>query len=247
MKPEMELHEIPRGNTCRGVNRAIVEYLLASVGCKEEKAFLDIPCGDGALVSTLRRFFPKAIVKGSDVRKPKTELAGDFEQVDASQPFSVFSGMKFDVVTSVSGVMEFDNTLQYLKYCKAHLQDDGLLLLTNDNIVTVRDRIAYLLFGKVIPYALFVTQGQHTWKVIPLHNLIRILQDAGFTVKKIQYVSIRVKDYLFLPLALLLYPAQYLYMQFTKNAMARPMRHALYPFASLLYRHYILVCKKSAD
>lgn len=240
-----ELEQIPRGNTCRGVNRALIEILLASGRKNERISFLDIPCGDGAFVSTLRRFFPDAFVKGADVQKPKLELAQNFEQVDASRPFSVFSGEQFDVISSVSGVMEFDNTLQFFGQCKAQLKEDGLFLVTNDNIVTVRDRIAYLLLGKVMPYALFVTQGQHTWKVIPLHNLVRILEDAGFEVRKIQYVSIRAKDFLFLPLALMLYPLQFLYMQFTKNAMPVRTRHALYPFSSLLYRHYVVVCGKS--
>jgi 2-polyprenyl-3-methyl-5-hydroxy-6-metoxy-1,4-benzoquinol methylase len=247
MPSDLELSQIPRGNTCRGVNRAVIEYLIEMGGNYDGKSFLDIPCGDGALMKTLRYFFPKADVKGCDYRQPKHPMERDFEQVDASRPFSVFSGQQFDVLTSVSGVMEFDNTLQFFGQCKAHLKDDGLFLLTNDNIVTVRDRIAYMLLGKVMPYALFVSQQQHTWKVIPLHNLIRILQDAGFSIQKIQYVSIRAKDLLFLPFALILYPVQFLYMHFTKNAMPRRMRHTLYPFASLLYRHYIVICKKQTQ
>lgn len=246
MKKDLPLDHIPRGNTCRGVNRAIVEYLLQSRNKGDEKTMLDIPCGDGALISSLRLFFPKAVVRGCDVRMPKIVSPDDFSLVDASRPFTVFPGTKFDVVFSVSGVMEFDNTLQFFTQCKDHLRDGGLFLVTNDNVVSIRDRIAYFWLGKVRPYQLFVTQDQHTWKVIPIHNMVRILQDSGFGIREIRYVSLRPKDYLMLPLALLVYPVQFLYMQFAKTRMSVAMRHEMYPFRSLIYRHYIIVCEKVA-
>lgn len=57
-------------------------------------------------------------------------------------------------------------------------------------------------------------------------------------------MSLRPKDYLMFPLALLVYPIQFLYMQFKKSRMPVAMRHEMYPFRSLLFRHYIIVCEK---
>lgn len=162
------------------MNKAIIEYLLQSGDKYDDKAILDIPCGDGALMSSLRLFFPEAVVRGCDIQMPKGVSVNDFSLVDASRPFKVFPDAKFDVIFSVSGVMEFDNTLQFFVQCKDHLRDDGLFLVTNDNVVSIRDRIAYFWLGKVRPYQLFVTQDQPTWKVIPIHNMVRILQDSGF-------------------------------------------------------------------
>lgn len=142
--------------------------------------------------------------------------------------------------------MEFDNTLQFFSQCKDHLRDGGLFLVTNDNVVSMRDRIAYFWLGKVRPYPLFVTQDQPTWKIIPIQNMLRILQDAGFRIKEIRYVSLKPKDWLMLPLALLVYPVQFLYIQFNRSKMPRAQRHATYPFRSLLWRHYIVVCEKVA-
>ena len=142
--------------------------------------------------------------------------------------------------------MEFDNTLQFFVQCKDRLREGGLFLVTNDNVVAIRDRIAYFWLGKVRQYQLFATQGQPTWKVIPLHNMVRILQDAGFKIREIRYVSLRLKDWLMLPLALLVYPIQFLYMRFTRTKMPIAMRHEMYPFRSLLCRHYIIVCEKLA-
>ena len=188
MHRDPRLDQIPSGCTCRGVARAIIEYLLQSGDDADGKTMLDIPCGEGALISSLRLFFPKAVVRGCDVRMPKTVSPDDFSTVDASRPFTVFPGTKFDFVFSVSGVMEFDNTLQFFARCRDHLRDGGLFLVTNDNVVAIRDRIAYFWLGKVRQYQLFVTQGQPTWKVIPIHNMVRILQDAGFRIREIRCV-----------------------------------------------------------
>lgn len=113
MRKDPRLNQIPRGCTCRGVHRAIIEYLLESGDDADGKTMLDIPCGEGALISSLRLFFPKAALRGCDVRMPNTLFPGDFSPVDASRPFTVFPGTKFDFVFSVSSVMEFDNTLQF--------------------------------------------------------------------------------------------------------------------------------------
>ena len=237
---------IIRGNTCRGVNKAIIEYLLRSGEKYDGKAMLDIPCGDGDLMSSLRQFFPKAVVKGCDVQMPRTMSTDDFSRVDANHPFKVFPDTKFDVVLCVSGVCEFDNTLQFFTQCKDHLTDDGLFVVTNDNAMSLRDRIAYFWLGRHVVYGLFVMQEHCSWKMIPVSNMVRILQDSGFRIREIRYVSVKKKDYLMLPLALLVYPIQFLYMRFRRSGMPVAMRHAMYPFRSLIFRHYIIFCEKNS-
>ncbi len=165
--------------------------------------------------------------------------------MDASRPFTVFNGKQYDYILSVSGVMEFDNTLQFFENCHKHLVNGGRFVVTNDNVVSVRDRIVYLLFGKVRQYRLFVTQGEGTWKVIPIHNLVRIIKDAGFQIREIKYTSFSMKDWPLIPFAILLYPIQLLHMWRNKTKMPWAERLALYPFKSLLYRHYVILCEKS--
>ncbi len=114
MNLKISLTEIPRGNTARGVLRAIIGYLVNTGLTWHGKNILDIPCGQGDLIATLRQFFPGARVLGCDVQAPQTISPTDFALVDASRSFHVFPPTKFDLVLSVSGVMEFDNTLQFL-------------------------------------------------------------------------------------------------------------------------------------
>ncbi len=246
MNLKISLTEIPRGNTARGVLKAILGYLVNTGLTWHGKNILDIPCGQGHLIATLRQFFPGARVLGCDVQAPQTISPTDFALVDASRSFHVFPPTKFDLVLSVSGVMEFDNTLQFFEQCKNHLNVGGMFLVSNDNLMSVRDRLSFFWLGKFSQYHIFTQQRQPTWKVITIYNMIRILQDAGFTIKEVRYCSVRGKDYLMLPLALLIYPVQWVYVQFAKHAMPLALRHAMYPFSCLLYRHYFIVCEKPA-
>ena len=91
---------------------------------------------------------------------------------------------------------------------------------------------------------MFVDIDAPTWKVIPLYNLMRILTMAGFRVRRLQYVSAGWKDWLLLPLALLVYPLQLLYIRLTRNPMPLSQKHRMYPFRSLLCSHYVVVCDK---
>jgi SAM-dependent methyltransferase len=241
----MELGSIPTGMTCIGVHRAVVEHLLHEDGAASEKRILDIPCGNADLMWSLRSFFPRAQVRGCDLAKPPTLNEEDFAHVDASRPFQVFSEAKFDCILSVSGVMEFDNTLQFFETCHAHLNDGGRLIVTNDNVAAMRDRVLYFFLGKTRRFQMFVDTDAPTWKVIPLYNLLRILGMAGFRVHRVQYVSTGWKDWLLLPLALLVYPVQWLYIRLTRNPTPLEQKRRLYPFSSLVCPHYVVFCDKA--
>ena len=242
----MEMASIPTGMTCAGVHRAVIEHLLQEDGPASEKRILDIPCGNADLMWSLRRFFPGADVRGCDLAKPPTLDDSDFSEVDASRPFHVFPEGRFDRILSVSGVMEFDNTLQFFETCHAHLHDDGHFIVTNDNVVAMRDRLMYLFLGKTRRFQMFVDLEAPTWKVIPLYNLLRILQMAGFRVRSLQYVSAGWKDWLLLPLALIVHPVQSLYVRLTRNPMSLAHKRHMYPFKSLLCSHYVVFCDKVA-
>jgi cyclopropane fatty-acyl-phospholipid synthase-like methyltransferase len=244
MPKDPRLNTIPRGNTSHGVHQAIIEYLLQSGNSWEGKAMLDMPCGEGSFLSSLRLFFPKARLYGSDLQKPTNIEQSAFSQIDANHPFTVFPGIKFDCIFSISGVMEFDNTLQFFTQCRNHLGDGGIFVVTYDNVAGIRDRFSYFWFGKPKQYSLFVIQEQPTWKVIPLSNMLRILQDAGFRIQKIRYVPLRLKDWWALPVALVIYPIQLLHMRRVRTSIPEHLRTEMYPFRSLLSRHYFIVCEK---
>ncbi len=236
-----KLARIPRGNTCPGVNREIIEILLEREFAPT--ALLDVPCGAGDFLRTVKDFFPNCETFGADIRPPEQDFPGRFMQLDAqSDDLFQISG-KPDAITCISGVMEFDNTLAFFDKLRGNLSENGVLIVTNDNLVAVRDRVLYLLFGRFRQYRRFIGSDQPTWKMLHLQNLLRILKDANFEKVEIRYAPVVSGDWMWLPLALILYVFQVIYFHLAETETTFAEKSALYPFAALLSRHYVVVCR----
>jgi hypothetical protein len=238
-----DLASVPRGNTSPGVNREIVKYLLSLSEDFTGQSFLDLPCGEGSFLQAVKDFFPNVKTVGGDVHSPPTVFPHQFWQIDAQRNFSLETGQKFKVITCISGVMEFDNTLSFFEELKKNLVADGLLIVTNDNLLSVRDRFLYLFFGRFRQYRLSIPETKPTWKIIPLQNLLRILTEGGFETTEIKYVAPKKAEWIWLWLALPIYLFQSLYLRFGEKEIPFAEKRKLYPFLSLLSRHYVLICR----
>ena len=243
MPDSEKLAKIPRGNTVPGVNRAIIEYILKH-NTELKGAVLDAPCGDAAFLNAFKEFFPAVETFGADIKPPADNSQHSFFEIDARQPFAFETDKKFYLITTISGVTEFDNTQQFFEQLKPYLGVDGFLIVSNDNIFSVRNRVLFLLFGRFRQTHLFMANDEPTWKIIPLQNLTRILYEAGFEVEEVKCVPAKLSEWLWLPVALLIYIFQFLYLRFGENGTTFAARTAIYPFASLIARHYFLVCRK---
>lgn len=232
---------IPRGNTAPGVNREIIRYLVSAEASNVGFKALDIPCGNGEFLDALKIFYPDVETTGSDIKTPPNGFKHRFVRFDACVNEAFPIAVQFDQITCISGVMEFDNTSLFLSNMRAALNDDGLLIVTNDNILTVRDRILYLLFGRFGQYPFSIAPGSPTWKILPIQNLIRILYDVGFGVEDVRYVPARPAEWLWTPLALILFITQRLYLL---QGPPKEIVKNVFSFRSLISRHYILICKK---
>jgi len=234
---------ILRGNTCPGVNRTIIEYLLSLKKDLAGEVFFDVPCGEGEFLQAVRSFFPNAKTLGADIKIPLLKFSHDFLQVNGQEKFSLELTEKAEVITCISGVMEFDNTVLFFEQLRKNLNEKGILIVTNDNLLSVRDRVLYLLFGRFRQYQLFIRNDQPTWKIIPLQNLLRILDESRFEIVEIKYVPVKTAELLWLPLAVLIFLFQTLYLRFAEKQIGYDEKTSRYPFASLLARHYIIVCR----
>jgi SAM-dependent methyltransferase len=238
-----QLDQIPRGNTCPGVNRAIIEYLLALKKDFAGEAVLDVPCGSGEFLRVMKTFFPACETFGADIAPPENDADHGFLQTDLTGSLSLGFGTKFKLITSISGVMEFDNTLNFLRNVCQQIDEQGLLVVTNDNLLSVRDRFLYLFAGRLRQYPLFLDRHAPTWKILPLQNFLRILEDAGFEAGDIRYVPAKWSEWLWLPIAAPIYLFQLFSFLFPKNEFSYNEKTARYPFASLFSRHYFIVCR----
>jgi len=245
MDLEAKLGTIPRGNTCPGVNRAVIEFLLANNKDLREKAVLDAPCGQGEFLDVLKTFFPKCRTYGADVALPKKNGDHMLIQADLSDEKPLAFAEQFSLVTSISGVMEFDNTLNYFRKIRERVAESGLFIVTNDNLVSARDRCLYFFTGRLRQYPMFMDDAAPTWKILPLQNLLRVLHDSGFKEVEIRYVQGKWTDWLWLPIALPIYLTQTLSFAISKKWLPYAEKAKRYPFASLFSRHYLVVCRPS--
>lgn len=238
---------VPRGNTCRKVNE-LIDRMVRQRGWELNGAeILDLACGRGEFLQYLSQKFPKATIRGVDRESSKTASGITIVGANLEKPFRVFPDILFDFLICISGVMEFDNTLQFFSCCRQHLKPGGYFLVTNDNLLSVRDRLSLLFCGKPRQYPLHSPPGQATWKILPIQNMLRLLLEAGLRVEDIQYIPVRPKDWLFLPLALLIFPFQEIFLRLSKRPVPQPWRGWMYPFSSLLSRHYVILCQNPSE
>jgi hypothetical protein len=239
---DAKIDDVPRGNTCPGVNPAIIEYFLAHPPDNETAKWLDFPCGDGQFLDTVKQFFPSIETTGADIVRSQ-KFDHEFLELDASDCAEPAINYQFDIVTCISGVMEFDNTLAFFRRLSAMSTPSSTLVVTNDNVQTIRDRLLYLLFGRFRQYRLDPLKLDiPTWKVLHLANLIKILKDAGYTVSEVKYVTGESAEWLWLPVAILIYLAEYLCRRPRPSAGNQNVEY--FSLKSLVARHYLLICSK---
>ncbi len=222
----------------KGLHQEILKYLQAS---KPFTTCLEIPAGSGEFLAALQQHFPKAIFFGGDIRKA---CCKNFIQFDLTKPFPMKPTVKFDVIVSISGIMEFDNTAGFIKQCVQHLQEGGLLIISNDNVMTVRDRLSFLLIGRVRRFSLFFTPYQPTYKMIPTQELYKLVQENNLSLENVVYCSIFPEDFLFTPFAVLLFLFHLIYLFTLRHPIPIAIRLKLFPFQSFLFRHYFFACRK---
>lgn len=235
---------LPKGNTQRDVNRAVLEIISSNAANREKLSILDAPCGVGDFICYLQEIYPEWDYYGVDI-VPNNQLAAkiNYSSADLSVQ-KTHPDNKFDIILSISGVMMFGNTQYFLENCCNMLTKNGTIIITNDNCFTVRDRISYLIFGKFRRFKLLFDNNDGMTQFIPLQELVRILRVNGLSIKEIKYTSLYPEDYLFLPFALLIFPLQYFSVCKSKADMPISLKKMMFPFWSLLCRHYILVASK---
>ncbi|MFT3745643.1 MAG: methyltransferase domain-containing protein [Pyrinomonadaceae bacterium] len=240
---EMDLKEklerIPRGNTCKGVNRLVIERLLGELPDRTQRTLLDVPCGNGEFLDTAAGFFPEMETAGADLREPVGDFTHRFIPFNGEKP-SALIGERFDVVTCISGVMEFDNTLSFFEHVRTTLDNDGVFIVTNDNILSVRDRLMYLLSGRFGQYPFRAVRDGSAWKIVPAQNLVQLLDDAGFEVKDLEYVPVLGANWIWTVLALPLF-----LIQAMRKSTA--IERKIFTLRSFLSRHYVIVCRPTTN
>src|SRR6195952_787823 len=131
---------IERGQTQIGVNLQVLTYLYNRFNKENQFSVLDLPCGYLEFAGYIKKIFPNAVISAGDINAATAEGI-NFYQMDLTEKFPFPEEQQFELITSISGVMMFSNTLSFIKNCSKHLKKEGTFILTNDNSATIKDRL----------------------------------------------------------------------------------------------------------
>jgi 2-polyprenyl-3-methyl-5-hydroxy-6-metoxy-1,4-benzoquinol methylase len=237
---------VHRGQTQRNVNHTVLTALINTFPDHAALQVLDLPCGNLEFLTYLAALFPSATLTGADIVTPphKSDRIG-FVQMDLTRNFDLPAGQQFDLITCISGVMMFGNTLSFVRNCIARLKPGGVFIVTNDNSATIIDRLAYLFFGRYRLFKPLYEDDETLTQYVSIQELCRLLRTHHVAVEDIAYTSFYPKDLVYLPLAMAVYPVQRFYLQRLTSKLPIQLKRLMYPFKHLFCKHYIITGRKA--
>lgn len=195
----------------RNVNEIALSEILESVETnfknKEQINILEIGAGTGA--------FMQHLTAELDKRKINHSIeAGDIEPhqindrnlgfkcnfVDAQAEFKL--DKKYDIIISIELIEHIENPFHFVREIAKNLSENGVVLLTSPNILSLRSRLRYFLTGCTDyfrrPYNEHWLNMGHVNPINPL-QLIYTLRKNGFSVKKVTSNNAAFESLLLIP------------------------------------------------
>jgi len=239
--------QIPKGNTQKGANQTVIDFskLYLKDNLKSSLNWLDIPCGEGEFGKTVKSVFPDVVVHGVDPFAVNKHPLDQFHQLKAHDYLRTCAPETYDVVTCISGVMCFDGVEELFQQIHRVLKPGGLFIVTNDNVMTMRDRLSFLFFGRLKRFKIVYETFEGNWNVVLPQGLMMHFERQNFLQPRIQYTAFYFEDWLLLPLALFVYPFFLFGILRSKSKWSMSKKINLFPLTSLLARHYVMAARKS--
>lgn len=236
---------VERGETQKDVNTSVLKELVKRIDTQKQFRAIDLPCGNGGFLKYTRAIFPKASLSGADIVMPGNAPDNTVcYQLDLTKDFDIPVSEKYDLITSISGIMMFGNTQNFIENCSKRLDTGGLLVITNDNAATIIDRLAFLFLGRHRQFPLVFEDNQGITQNIPIQELVRLLRASNFDIDKIEYTAFYKKDLKYLPFILMFAPFQYLYTKTIKTSIKKEVVKQMFGLKQYLHKHYIVYAIK---
>lgn len=234
----------PKGNTQPGVLQKIYDFLQDRQ--INPKTILDIPCGKGEFLAFLKQAYPMAKMIGVDLfEKPLAAIEKDFIKSDM-RVWDFAKNQKFDLIFSVSGIMQCDDLFGFFEKAEQHLNSGGHLIVTNDNVLTIRDRISFFCFGEVKRFRKYFSTDEGNWNLVLIPALIKHFEMKKFQEVEIQYCSLKTEDLAFAVFIPFFWTMDMLHLLLAKSDWPIKKRFSVYTWKHYLFRHYFISGKKTS-
>lgn len=238
------MNPIPRGNTQKGVNKEVYKLLQGLLSLEETQTLIDVPCGHLEMALFLKSHFPKLKVVGIDKHADNTVSGVVFHKNDAETVFRCENFQNIDVITCISGVMCFDDVEKLLGRFNSVLKSQGVLILTNDSYMTVRDRLHYFFFAHFKRFKLIPKASEGVWNVLFPQTLYFLLKRQNFDQIKIRYTSYYLEDIALFPIAIFIYLLFLPYLFAANGPLTLSERLMLFSWRMMFSRHYVISALK---
>ena len=195
----------------RNVNEIALAEILNSIEEnfkeKEQVNILEIGSGAGAFISHLKTELDQNNVnyniEAGDIEPHQINDQNlDFKCnfLDAQAEFVL--DKKYDIIISIELIEHIENPFHFIREIAKNLTENGVVLLTSPNILSLRSRLRYLLTGCSDyfrrPYNEHWLNMGHVNPINPL-QLIYTLRKNGFSVKKLTSNNAAIESLLLVP------------------------------------------------
>lgn len=196
----------------RNVNEIALSEILNSIDenfqTKEQVNILEIGSGAGAFIQHLKSELDNKNInyniEAGDIEPHQINdqnLSFKCNFLDAQTEFVL--DKKYDIIISIELIEHIENPFHFIREISKNLAENGVVLLTSPNILSLRSRLRYLLTGCTDyfrrPYNEYWLNMGHVNPINPL-QLIYILRKNGFSVKKVISNNAAFESLLLIPI-----------------------------------------------
>lgn len=188
----------------------------------------------------LESLFPLASLEGVNLASfGWTEELGF--QGSREQQSIGFPAEQYDVITWRSGIIDPNSLSMFFEICAYHLAVGGLFIVASCNPVIAEARLARILTDQSSTER--DEAAESLWNTIHVEKMMRCARNAGLRVRGVAYVPMTWADLYMLPAAALLWIGETALGRFLRPEVF-PRLRLLFPFSSLVSRHYVLILEK---
>lgn len=196
----------------RNVNEIALAEILNSIDenfkTKEKINILEIGSGAGVFIQHLQTELDKKNInyniEAGDIEPHQINdknLGFKCNFLDAQAEFVL--DKKYDIIISIELIEHIENPFHFIREIAKNISDNGMVLLTSPNILSLRSRLRYLLTGCTDyfrrPYNEYWLNMGHVNPINPL-QLIYTLRKNGFSVKKVTSNNASFESLLLIPI-----------------------------------------------